>query len=206
MVNKRFFWYKRILTMAVIALSMVLFCSLYRNNEHKIYVVDSLCACSGQGLLAMLARDYSKDASSVAEVVAYVEKTKLKIAHEFTVDNLKYLANGGRVKGSTAFIGNLLSIKPVMHVDDIGHLVPVGKVISRRKSLQAIVDRVLEHIDPSSSYCFISHADCVADANYVYDSIISHTQLKPVICDLGPVIGSHSGPGTIAIFYLASSS
>ncbi len=176
---------------------------LNAKNDKKIYVVDSLCACSGQGLLAILAREYAKTAKDIHDVIDYVERTKMKLSHVFTVDNLKYLANGGRVKSSTAFFGNLLNIKPVMHVDDLGHLVPYGKVISRKKSLQSLVEKIKSTYDNTSTYCFISHADCIADANYLYDLLTSDTNLRPIITDLGPVIGSHSGPGTIAVFYLA---
>ncbi len=178
--------------------------AINKTSKNKIHVVDTLCACSGQGLIAMLVRDYAKTAQNINDVIEYTKSIIPKIAHIFTVDNLKYLANGGRVKGSTAFIGNLLNIKPVMHMDDSGHLVALSKVISRRKSLQAIVDKVLKERDSSSRYCFISHADCVADANYVYDLICSNSDMKPIICDLGPIIGSHSGPGTLAVFYLAN--
>jgi DegV family protein with EDD domain len=176
---------------------------LNKTHNNKIYVIDSLCACSGQGLLAILTRMYCDKANSIEEVVKYIEETKMNLAHVFTVDNLKYLANGGRVKSSTAFIGNLLSIKPVMHVDNVGHLVPFGKVISRKKSLQSIVDKLVSTYNKDSALCYISHADCISDANCLYDMIIEKTNLKPVITDLGPVIGSHSGPGTIAVFYLA---
>ena len=170
-------------------------------NNHKVHVIDSLCACSGQGLLAILAKKYSNEVKDIHKVVDFVEKLKHNINHIFTVDNLKYLANGGRIKSSTALIGNMLNIKPVMKADETGHLVNVNKVLSRKKALIALYNKLKTSIKATADTIFISHADCVDDANFVANFIKSELNINPIITDLGPVIGSHSGPGTIAIFY-----
>ena len=106
---------------------------LNETHKNKIHVIDSLCACAGHGLLAVLTSEFSKTAKTINEVIDFVDKTKMQLTHSFTVDNLKYLANGGRIKASSAFFGNMLNIKPIMKVDDNGRLVVINKVISRKK-------------------------------------------------------------------------
>ena len=149
-----------------------------------------------------MTREYCKNAKDIHNIVDYVEKTKMKINSIFSVDNLKYLANGGRLKASTALLGNILNIKPVMKVDNDGHLVVVNKVLSRKKALLALYNKLKSSISDDCTTIFISHADCESDAKFVADLIDRELNKKPIITDLGPVIGSHSGPGTIAIFYL----
>ena len=139
------------------------------------------------------------------EVVMYIENLKTHIFHGFTVDNLKYLANGGRLKTSTAFLGNVLNIKPVMKMDIDGKLAVYKKVISRKKSLQEIVDKFKQIVDlDKCKFCFISHADCEDDALYMKQLIEEFCDVKVIITNLGAVIGSHSGPGTIALYYIAN--
>ncbi len=174
-----------------------------KTSLHKIYVIDSLCACAGQGFLGILTKEFSKKTSSVEEILNYIKEVKLKINHIFTVDNLKYLKNGGRVKATTAFIGNILNIKPVLKCDLKGELVPYNKVISRKKSLCAIVDKMVENYDNSQEVCYLSHADCLTDALFISDLIKNKLNIKVVITNLGPVIGCHSGPGTIALFFVS---
>ena len=171
-------------------------------NAHKVFVIDSLCACSGQGLLAILARQYSENTTDINKLIEYIEKTKMKINSNFTVDNLKYLANGGRLKTSSAIIGNILNIKPVMKVDNDGHLIVVNKVLSRKKSLLALYNKIYSGLTDESELIIISHADSEEDANFIADLLKTNLNKTPIITDLGPVIGSHSGPGTIAIFYV----
>lgn len=168
----------------------------------KIYVIDSLCVCSAQGFLGILTKEFIKTANSIEEVVNYVNDLKLRMNHIFTVDNLKYLANGGRIKNSTAIIGNILNIKPVMKADERGSLVAVSKVISRKKALIAIVDKMGENIKPNEELCYISHADCLNEAIFVSNLIKTKLGVKSVITNLGPVIGCHAGPGTIALFFI----
>lgn len=173
-----------------------------KNHTNKVYLVDSLCGSCGQGLVGILAREYSKEADSVEEVVKYVETIRYRIQQWFSADNLKYLANGGRIKASTAFVGNLLNIKPIMSTDDMGKLVSSGKVISRKKALIALSDKLNSLYDKQFDMCFVSHADCAEDAEFVANLIKEHIVLKPYVTSIGPVMGSHCGPGTIAIFFV----
>ncbi|MBR4406801.1 MAG: DegV family protein [Clostridia bacterium] len=168
----------------------------------KIYVIDTLAACSGHGLLAILTRSFSESAKDIGEVVEFVEKTKHKIKHIFTVDNLKYLANGGRLKTSSAIIGTILNIKPVMQTDEEGKLVVESKVISRKKALLSLFEKMKKNYDREEKMCFISHSACLGDAEFLCEKIKTELGLEPIIANLGPIIGSHSGPGTLAMFYL----
>lgn len=168
----------------------------------KIYVIDTLAACSGHGLLAILTRRFSESAKDIGEVVEFVEKTKHKIKHIFTVDNLKYLANGGRLKTSSAIIGTILNIKPVMQTDEGGKLVVESKVISRKKALLSLFEKMKKNYDREEKMCFISHSACLGDAEFLCEKIKTELGLEPIIANLGPIIGSHSGPGTLAMFYL----
>lgn len=170
----------------------------------KIYVVDSLCACGGHGMYAILVREFAKNASSVDEIVDYAEKLKHNINHVFSVDHLKYLANGGRIKRTSATIGTLLNIKPVMRVDEVGKLVVTGKVMSRKKALLAMCDKFFKAYDKNYTHVFISHADCLSDAEFIKSTILKSTSINVTITDLGPVIGCHSGPGTISLYFVST--
>lgn len=174
--------------------------------DAKILVVDSLCASLGQGLLVYLCAKERRKGRSLEEVHAFAEETKGKVCHWFTVDDLNHLKRGGRVSAATAFFGTMLSIKPVMHVDDGGHLVPVSKARGRKSSLLALVDRMeATAIDPTSQTVFISHGDCEADARFVAEEITRRLGTKDIrINYVGPVIGNHSGPGTLALFFLGT--
>ena len=119
------------------------------------------------------------------------------------MDNLKYLAQGGRIKNSTAIIGNMLNVKPVMRANDEGKLENVQKVFSRKKALATLASDMKKKYDPQYDVCFIAHADCKADALFTKELIKKETSANVTIQDLGPVIGCHSGPGTLAIFYMA---
>lgn len=176
-----------------------------KNSENKIYVIDSLCSCSGHGMLGILAREFSKTAKDIDEVIAYIENIKNYLNHIFSVDNLKYLANGGRISATGAFIGNMLKIKPIMRVDEKGSLCVVQKVISRKKALLTIFEKTKQIYDENYDICFISHADCLQDAEFLKEKIEKETKLKPIITNLGPVIGCHSGPGTIAVYFIGKS-
>ena len=172
-------------------------------GKKQIFVIDSLCACSGHGMLAILSRKFAENANSIEEVVEYVEKTKNQLNHSFTVDSLKYLASGGRIKPSAAFIGTIMNIKPVMRMDETGHLTVVSKVLSRKKSLLALYNKFHETHNPCCDLVFISHADCFEDAKLVASFIENNDHIQPIITNLGPVIGCHSGPGTMSVYYLA---
>lgn len=173
--------------------------------ERKLYTVDSLSASLGQGLLIYHAVMRKRDGMSIDEVRDWVEENKLHLCHMFTVDDLMFLKRGGRISGATAAIGTLLNIKPVMHMDDAGHLVALYKTTGRKKSLKALVDRMEKlAIDPGSQTVFITHGDCIIDANYTADLVSQRFGVKNIVINhVGPVIGSHSGPGTIALFFLA---
>lgn len=173
--------------------------------ERKIYAVDSLCASLGQGLLVYLAAQEREAGKSIDEVRAWLESNKLRLCHWFTVEDLHFLKRGGRISATTALVGSMLSIKPVMHMDNAGHLVNVSKTRGRRASLNALVDRMEElAIDPQNQTVFISHGDSLEDAQYVAEQVRQRLGVKkPVTINyVGPVIGAHSGPGTIALFFL----
>lgn len=172
--------------------------------EAKIFVVDSLCASLGQGLLVYLCAQEQRKGRTIEEVRDFAESTKGKVCHWFTVDDLNHLKRGGRINAATALFGTMLSIKPVMHVDDGGHLTPVGKARGRRASLLALVDHMEQTaIDPQHQTIFISHGDCTEDARFVAEEITRRFGITNIhINYVGPVIGNHSGPGTMALFFL----
>lgn len=172
--------------------------------ERKIVCVDSLCASAGLGLLLSLALDAQARGEDIETVGAMLEKIKLSVCHWFTVDDLVYLKRGGRISPTAAFVGNMLGIKPVLHVDNEGHLVNVTKVRGRRASIAALADRYTSlALTPNSGRVYISHAACEEDARLLSDMIESRHGVKAeIITDVGPVIGAHSGPGTLALFFL----
>ena len=174
--------------------------------DRKILVVDSLCASLGQGLLVYLCSMERQKGRTLEEVHAFAEETKGKVCHWFTVDDLNHLKRGGRVSAATAFFGTMLSIKPVMHVDDLGRLIPVSKSRGRKASLLALVDRMeATAMDPGSQTVFISHGDCEEDARFVAQEITRRFGTQDIrINYVGPVIGNHSGPGTLALFFLGT--
>lgn len=174
--------------------------------DRKVYGVDSLCASLGEGLLVYLAAKKRDSGASIEEVRDYVEDTKLHLCHWFTVDDLFFLKRGGRVSAATAVVGSMLSIKPVMHVDNEGHLINVGKARGRKASLEALVNKMAETaIDPASQTVFICHGDCIEDAEYTANLIRERLGVSDIMIDYtGAVIGSHSGPGTLAIFFLGT--
>lgn len=174
--------------------------------QRKIFAVDTLCASLGQGLLVWHAAQLKDQGKSIEEVRDWVEENKLHLCHQFTVDDLHFLKRGGRISATTAVVGTMLKIKPVLHVDDGGKLVNIGKARGRRASLKALVDRMEETaIDPAGQTVFISHGDCMEDAEYVAGLVKERMGVQDVrINYVGPVIGAHSGPGTLALFHLGS--
>ena len=171
--------------------------------ERKIICVDSLCASAGQGLLVYLAakkRDLGADLETVAE---YIEGIKLNLCHWFTVDDLVYLKRGGRVSPTVAFVGGILGIKPILHVDNEGKLVNVSKVRGRKASLNALLDKYGELAENKQGTVFISNADCHEDVSYLKTQFKERYNAEvEIVTDIGPVIGAHSGPGTMAVFFL----
>lgn len=174
--------------------------------DRKIYVVDSLCASMGEGLLVYYACKMQQEGKSIDEVYQWLQDNKLHLCHWFTVDDLNHLKRGGRVSSAAALFGTMLGIKPVLHVDDAGHLIPVAKIRGRKQSLDALVSHMEETVtEPENQVIFISHGDCQQDAQYVADKIRAKWNVKDIVLnEIGPVIGTHSGPGTVALFFLGS--
>ena len=172
--------------------------------DRKIYVVDTLCASLGQGMFVYQAAKLRQEGRSMEEVRDWAEETKLRQCHYFTVDDLFFLKKGGRVSAATAVVGTMLQIKPVLHVDNEGHLINVAKARGRKASLTALVDKVGELAqDPASQTMFISNSDCLEDAQFVADEIKKRYGVKEIIINsIGPVIGAHTGPGCVALFFM----
>ncbi len=174
--------------------------------EQKVLVVDTLCASLGQGLLVYLAAQQKLAGKTIEEVRDFAVETRPYLCHWFTVDDLVYLKRGGRLSSASAMIGTLLNIKPVLHVDDAGRLVGVEKVRGRKASLQRMLDHMKETaVEPEKQTVFISHADCPEDAALMEALVRTHCgAAKIMVNPIGPVVGAHSGPGTLALFFLGS--
>ena len=172
----------------------------------RIVVVDTLCASLGEGLLVHKAVQLKKQGKSLEETAQWVEAHKENLVHVFTVDDLFHLHRGGRVSKATAIVGTLAGIKPLLHVDEEGHLTAVGKVRGRKKSLQALVDMMEKQVGSwrdQNDCIFISHGDCAEDADYVRQLVQERFGVKDfLINEIGPTIGAHSGPGTVALFFM----
>ena len=173
--------------------------------ERNIRVIDSLCASMGQGLLVWYAANLQAAGKSLDEVAEWVESHKLNLAHWFTVDDLMFLRRGGRISGATAVMGTMLQIKPVLHVDNEGKLITMSKARGRRASLQALVEKLQKTGLPGeNSTVFISHGDCIEDAEFVAGLLRERCGVQNIVMGyIGAVIGSHAGPGTVALFFLA---
>lgn len=176
--------------------------------DRKIYTVDTLAASGGQGLLVWHACQHAEAGEGINAVRDWVEGNKLRLAHWFTVDDLMFLWRGGRVSKTSAWAGTLLNIKPVLHVDDEGHLIPMEKVRGRKKSLTAL----LNHMEKTGTQpladqmVFITHGDCLEEAQWLEQQIHERFGVRDIVVNcIDPVIGAHSGPGTMALFFLASS-
>ena len=169
--------------------------------ERKIRVIDSLAASAGQGLFVYLAVQNRDAGMTLEENAEALEKDVLHICHWFTVDDLVYLKRGGRVSAATALLGTALNVKPVLHVDNEGHLIKITQVHGRKKSIRKMAEKLGETILPDSPV-FISHGDCIEDAEMLRD-ILKNEYGKEVqlITYVGSVIGAHSGPGTLALFF-----
>ncbi len=174
--------------------------------DRTLASVDTLAASGGEGLLVYHAAVMATNGASLEEVRDWVEANKLKLAHWFTVDDLMFLFRGGRVSRTSAWAGTMLKIKPVLHVDDEGHLIPREKVRGRKKSITALLDHMEETAEPAvaDQTIFITHGDCLEDAEHLRDLIVERFGATDVrINFIDPVIGAHSGPGTLALFFLA---
>lgn len=172
----------------------------------RITVIDSLAASMGEGLLVYKALEQQEAGLSYEEMVEWIENNKLHVCHYFTVDDLFHLYRGGRVSKAAAVLGTMINLKPVLHVDDEGHLIPLSKVRGRKKSLNALVDGMEKQMGSfreKNDIIFLSHGDCYEDALYVQEQIKKRFGIeKFMISPVGPTIGAHSGPGTVALFFM----
>lgn len=173
--------------------------------ERKIVAIDTLCASAGEGLFVKLVLDKKNAGATMEETVAYANEILPKLAHWFTVEDLVYLKRGGRVSPAVALVGGMLNIKPIMHVDNEGHLIKVGTIRGRKQSLNALADKLFETAeDPAGGTIFISHGDCEDEAKYLAETIKNRGGNDvQIITNVGTVIGAHSGPGTMALFFVA---
>lgn len=172
--------------------------------DAKITVIDSKAASMGEGLIVYYAYTLMKNSAAYDEVVNWVETNKLKVNHWFTVDDLNHLKRGGRVSAASAAIGTLLDIKPILLVNDEGRLAPVTKVKGRKKSIKALFEKLSEKIvDAENQVIGISHGDCLAEAEFLAELIKKQFNVKDIlISPIGPGVGTHSGPGTLALFFI----
>lgn len=172
----------------------------------KFYAVDTLAASLGQGMLVYMAAKLKEDGKTIEEVRDWLEENKLRLAHHFTVDDLFFLKRGGRVSAATAVVGSMLAIKPLLHVDNAGKLISIGKARGRKASLDALYKACAETaVEPEKQTMFISHGDSIEDAEYLAAKIKENLHPVDVIIDnISPVVGAHSGPGTIALFFIGT--
>lgn len=173
-----------------------------RYPGRKIVIIDTLSASLGEGMLVYRANELKQEGKSLDTVAQYIEDNKLRLNHLFTVDDLGTLKRGGRLTASLAFIGTILNLKPVMRMDNGGRLVPWGKKHGRKVALRALVERMEETI-AEDRLIFISHGDCLEEAESLKATIVAlHPNTNVFLINhVGPVIGAHSGPGTIALFF-----
>lgn len=176
--------------------------------DARIRVIDSLCASLGEGLLIHKAAVMRENGGSFEETADWVEQNRLHICHQFTVDDLFHLHRGGRVSKATAVMGTMINVKPVLHVDNEGHLIPLSNVRGRKKSLNKLVDNMAEAIkgyEQQNDIVFISHGDCEEEARYVASVVKERFGIEKFLFNfVGPTIGAHSGPGTLALFFVGS--
>ena len=175
-------------------------------TDNKVVVIDTLSASLGQGLVIYKAVQLREDGWSIDEVARWVEENRLHFCHQFTVDDLNHLYRGGRVSKLTAVAGTLIQVKPILHVNDEGKLIPIGKVRGRKKSLMALVDnmeRTIGSYRDKNDIVFISHGDALEEAEYLAGLVKERFGIENfLIHPVSPTIGAHSGPGTIALFYM----
>lgn len=177
------------------------------NPGARIEVVDTLCASLGLGLLVYYAVRMKEEGRTMDEIIEWINANKLRICHQFTVEDLKYLWRGGRISKTVAILGTLINVKPVLHMNNEGKLIPLNNVRGRKKSLTALVDNMAEQMGDARNDCvFISHGDCPEDAAFVAGLVRERFGIDCLITNaISPTIGAHSGPGTVALFHLGTS-
>lgn len=180
---------------------------LNKDSKNKIYVVDSLCQSAGVALLLYMVYDKAeKENLTAVQAKEYAEQVRLRVVHCFVVDSLTYLARGGRVSQKSAFIGNLINIKPVLHLNDEGKIVLLQKVFGRNRSIKSVLNRFKQYYNGLSNTVFITHADCIEEAESVKEELLKiNPNLTIYLNNLGPLITCHSGPGTLAIYFTTDS-
>lgn len=177
---------------------------LQKYPQRRLVVIDSKTASMGEGLLVYHALEMKKRGASMDEVIKWLEANLSHVCGWFTVDDLHHLHRGGRLSSTSAFIGSILSIKPILYINDEGKLIPAEKAKGRKQSLKRLIEIMEELIEnPNEQVIFISHGDVEEDAHYMEQMIREKFAVKDVIVNLvGPVIGSHAGPGAIALFFM----
>lgn len=177
-----------------------------RYPERKIFVVDTLCASVSQGLLVYLAAQERRKGRTIDEVRDWAEENKLHVCGYFTVNDLHFLKRGGRISATTAVVGSMLQIKPILYVNNEGKLVSIGKARGRQASLKAMADGMAKNaVDPAHSPVFISHGDCLEDARALGQMVRERFGTTEIYYNyVGPVIGSHTGPGVVTLFYMGT--
>ena len=172
----------------------------------KVYIIDTLCACLGEGLLLYYALKQKAEGKTIDETAKWVEENKLHICHNVTVDDLNHLYRGGRVSKTAAVLGTMIQIKPIIHMDKQGCLQVVGKERGRKKALNKIVDMAAKQIPGwENDLAMITHGDCIEDAEYVAKQVREKLEIQEVLINnIGTVIGSHTGPGVVAVFVMGN--
>ncbi|MBQ9899017.1 MAG: DegV family protein [Ruminococcus sp.] len=178
-----------------------------RYPDRRVEVVDSLSASAGMGAVVYLAAVMKRHGADIGEVARYIEENRLRVCHWFTVGDLTYLRRGGRISSTAAVAGKLLGIKPVLYTDNEGHLINTAKARSRKASIRALADKFGEHVSAGGSkVILIAHADCRSDADELAEILKREHRVSPHhILDIGPLIGAHSGPETLALFFISDS-
>ena len=166
-----------------------------------LYTVDTACASRGQGILVELAAKMQQEGATLDEVVAKLEVEKDKIYHLFTVDDLHHLKRGGRLSATSAVMGTLIGIKPILHMSDEGLLIPIAKIRGRQHALEELVKMALDKIDETSTKVYILNVDCTEEAQKVADMLAAKVSVAIEVYSLGPAISTHTGCGTIGIVF-----
>lgn len=174
--------------------------------EAKIIIIDTLCACLGEGLLLYKALQLKEAGKTIEETAKWVEENKLHICHNVTVDDLFHLHRGGRISKASAVLGSVVQIKPIIHMDENGKLQVIGKERGRKKSLNKVVDMAVEQIKGwDNDIAMITHGDCQEDAEYVAKLVRERLGIENILINnIGTVIGSHTGPGVVAVFVMGN--
>ena len=177
---------------------------LEKYPDRKVITVDSLCGSMGEGLLVHYAAQKQKAGLSIDELAKWLENNKLNVCHWIAVDDLFHLKRGGRVSAVSAVVGTMLGVKPLIHVDNAGKLIPTDKIRGKKAALTALVERMKESATLTpDDVVFISHGDTLEEANFVKELVLKEFNVKDVkINYIGSVVGAHAGPGTVALFFM----